>query len=150
MLFAPLLGVTILPATMKQQHHDKPGRFTSLFRRVLLSSVRHRWLTIIATVLLFAGSIAGFGLVQQQFFPPSDRPELIVDWNLPQNSSITETRDQIERFEGRALTGNPDIDHFSSYIGQGAVRFLLAFDVQPANPYFGQTVIVTKLSLIHI
>ncbi|TIU65657.1 MAG: efflux RND transporter permease subunit, partial [Mesorhizobium sp.] len=85
-----------------------------------------------------------FGLVQQQFFPPSDRPELIVDWNLPQNSSITETRDQMERFEGRALVGNPDIDHFSSYIGQGAVRFLLAYDVQPANPYFGQTVIVTK------
>ena len=142
-LFAPLLGVTILPATMKQ-HHEKPGRFTSLFRRVLVGSVRHHWLTIIVTVLLFAGSIAGFGLVQQQFFPPSDRPELIVDWNLPQNSSVTETRDQIERFEGRALAGNPDVDHFSSYIGQGAVRFLLAFDVQPANPYFGQTVIVTK------
>ncbi|WP_192249894.1 efflux RND transporter permease subunit [Mesorhizobium caraganae] len=142
-LFAPLLGVTILPATMKQ-HHEKPGRFTGLFRRVLVGSVRHHWLTIIVTVLLFAGSIAGFGLVQQQFFPPSDRPELIVDWNLPQNSSVTETRDQIERFEGRALAGNPDVDHFSSYIGQGSVRFLLAFDVQPANPYFGQTVIVTK------
>ncbi|TRC93932.1 efflux RND transporter permease subunit [Mesorhizobium sp. WSM4303] len=142
-LFAPLLGVTILPATMKQ-HHEKPGRFTGGFRRVLVGSVRHHWLTIIVTVLLFAGSIAGFGLVQQQFFPPSDRPELIVDWNLPQNSSVTETRDQIERFEGRALAGNPDIDHFSSYVGQGAVRFLLSFDVQPANPYFGQTVIVTK------
>lgn len=142
-LFAPLLGVTILPATMKQKH-EQPGRFTSLFRRVLVGSVRHHWLTIFVTVLLFAGSIAGFGLVQQQFFPPSDRPELIVDWNLPQNSSVTETRDQIERFEGRALAGNTDVDHFSSYIGQGAVRFLLAFDVQPANPYFGQTVIVTK------
>lgn len=142
-LFAPLLGVTILPATMKQKH-EQPGRFTSLFRRILVGSVRHHWLTIFVTVLLFAVSIAGFGLVQQQFFPPSDRPELIVDWNLPQNSSVTETRDQIERFEGRALAGNPDIDHFSSYIGQGAVRFLLAFDVQPANPYFGQTVIVTK------
>lgn len=142
-LFAPLLGVTILPATMKHKH-EQAGRFTKLFRRVLVGSVRHHWLTIFVTVLLFAGSIAGFGLVQQQFFPPSDRPELIVDWSLPQNSSVTETRDQIERFEGRALAGNPDVDHFSSYIGQGAVRFLLAFDVQPANPYFGQTVIVTK------
>ncbi|WP_292653976.1 efflux RND transporter permease subunit, partial [Mesorhizobium sp.] len=142
-LFAPLLGVTILPATMKQ-HHEKPGRFTALFRRVLVGSVRHHWLTIIATVLLFAASLAGFGLVQQQFFPASDRPELIVDWNLPQNSSIAETRDQMERFEQRALVGNPDIDHFSSYIGQGAVRFVLAYDVQPGNPYFGQTVIVTK------
>ncbi|RWQ36822.1 MAG: efflux RND transporter permease subunit [Mesorhizobium sp.] len=142
-LFAPLLGVTILPATMKQ-HHEKPGRFTALFRRILVGSVRHHWLTIIATVLLFGASLAGFGLVQQQFFPPSDRPELIVDWNLPQNSSIAETRDQMERFEQRALVGNSDVDRFSSYIGQGAVRFVLTYDVQPANPYFGQTVIVTK------
>ncbi|UVK43508.1 efflux RND transporter permease subunit [Mesorhizobium sp. AR07] len=143
-LFAPLLGITILPATMKQKHHDKPGRFTSLFRSVLIGSVRRHWLTIIATVLLFAASIVGMGFVQQQFFPSSDRPELIVDWNLPQNSSIAETRDQMERFEKAALAGNPDIDHWSSYIGQGAVRFVLAYDVQPANPYFGQTIIVTK------
>ncbi|WP_352659498.1 efflux RND transporter permease subunit [Mesorhizobium sp. M0621] len=143
-LFAPLLGITILPAVMKQKHHDKPGRFTSLFRRVLVGSVRRHWLTIIATVLLFAASVVGMGFVQQQFFPSSDRPELIVDWNLPQNSSIAETRDQMERFEKAALAGNPDIDHWSSYIGQGAVRFVLAYDVQPANPYFGQTVIVTK------
>ena len=142
-LFAPLLGVTFLPATM-QAHHDRPGRFTSLFRRVLVASVRRRWLTIFATIALFLVSLAGMALVQQQFFPPSDRPELIVDWNLPQNSSIAETRDQIERFEQRALAGNADIDHWSSYIGQGAVRFVLTLDVQPANPYFGQTVIVTK------
>jgi len=143
-LFAPLLGVTILPASMKQTHHGQPGRFASLFRTVLLGSVRHHWLTIIATVLLFAASIVGLSHVQQQFFPPSDRPELIVDWNLPENSSIAETRDQMERFERTALAGNPDIEHWSSYIGQGAVRFVLSYDVQPSNPYFGQTVIVTK------
>lgn len=142
-LFAPLLGVTFLPATMKA-HHDSPGRFTGAFRRLLVVSVRHRWLTIIATVLVFLASLAGMTLVQQQFFPPSDRPELIVDFTLPQNSSIAETREQVERFEEVALTGNEDIDHWSSYIGQGAVRFVLTLDVQPANPYFGQIVIVTK------
>ncbi len=142
-LFAPLLGVTFLPATMKK-HDDKPGRFTTLFQRVLLWSVRRRWLTIIATVLLFLASLAGMTLVQQQFFPASDRPELIVDWNLPQNSSIAETRAQMERFEKMALVGNKDVDHWSSYVGQSAVRFVLAYDVQPSNPYYGQTVIVTK------
>ncbi|MGP2490999.1 efflux RND transporter permease subunit [Mesorhizobium sp. PUT5] len=141
-LFAPLLGVTFLPATM-QAHHDRPGRFTALFRRVLVGAVRRRWLTIGTTVAVFLLSLAGITLVQQQFFPSSDRPELIVDWNLPQNSSIAETREQMERFE-RTLAGNPDIDHWSSYIGQGAVRFVLTLDVQAANPYFGQTVIVTK------
>ena len=142
-LFAPLLGVTFLPATMKK-HHDQPGRFTTLFRRILVLSVRRRWLTIIATVLLFLASLAGLTLVQQQFFPASDRPELIVDWNLPQNSSIAETRAQMERFEKMALVGNKDVDHWSSYVGQSAVRFVLAYDVQPSNPYYGQTVIVTK------
>nr|WP_246592199.1 efflux RND transporter permease subunit [Aminobacter anthyllidis] len=142
-LFAPLLGVTLLPATMKK-HDERPGRFAAGFSRLLNLAVRRHWLTIIATVVLFALSVFGLTFVQQQFFPPSDRPELIVDWNLPQNSSIAETRAQIERFEEVALKGNADVDHWSSYIGQGAVRFVLAYDVQPANPYFGQTVIVTK------
>jgi len=142
-LFAPLLGVTLLPATMKK-HDERPGRFASGFSRLLRLAVRRHWLTIIATVVAFVLSVVGLTFVQQQFFPPSDRPELIVDWNLPQNSSIAETRAQIERFEEIALKGNADIDHWSSYIGQGAVRFVLAYDVQPANPYFGQTVIVTK------
>ncbi|MBE1206616.1 efflux RND transporter permease subunit [Aminobacter carboxidus] len=142
-LFAPLLGVTLLPATMKK-HNERPSRFASGFSRLLRLAVRRHWLTIVATVVAFVLSVVGLTLVQQQFFPPSDRPELIVDWNLPQNSSIAETRAQIERFEEVALNGNADIDHWSSYIGQGAVRFVLAYDVQPANPYFGQTVIVTK------
>ena len=142
-LFTPLLGVTILPATMRK-HSEKPGRFTSMFNAVLFQAVRHHWITIIATVLLFTVSLFGMRFVQQQFFPGSDRPELIVDWNLPQNSSIEETRAQMERFEDIALRGDDDIEHWSTYIGQGAGRFVLSFDVQPANPYFGQIVIVTK------
>ena len=142
-LFAPLLGVTLLPATMRK-HEERPGRVASGFSRLLRASVRRRWLTIVATVVVFAASLVGLGFVQQQFFPSSDRPELVVDWNLQQNSSIAETNAQIARFEKIALAGNPDIEHWSSYVGQGAVRFVLAFDVQPANPYFGQIVIVTR------
>ena len=82
--------------------------------------------------------------VQQQFFPSSDRLELIVDWNLPQNASIDETNDQMARFEKEMLAGEPDVDHWSTYVGQGAPRFVLSFDVQPANTAFGQTVILTK------
>jgi len=142
-LFAPLIGVTILPAAMKSKHETQ-GRFRKMFSRALLAAVRHHWITIAATALLFAASVVGLPFIEQQFFPSSDRPELIVDWNLPQNSSIAETKQQIERFEKVALEGNSDIERWSSYIGQGAVRFVLAFDVQPANPYFGQVVIVTK------
>ncbi|MBY5744466.1 efflux RND transporter permease subunit [Rhizobium leguminosarum] len=142
-LFTPLLGVTILPKTMKS-HHEKKGRFASVFSRLLGLAMRWRWVTIILTVGVFALSIGGMGLVQQQFFPNSDRTELIIDWNLPHNSSIAETNRQMARFEKEMLADNKDIDHWTTYVGQGAPRFILSFDVQTPNVSFGQTIIVTK------
>ncbi|RJF70229.1 efflux RND transporter permease subunit [Rhodopseudomonas palustris] len=142
-LFTPLLGVTILPKQMKS-HHETKGWFSRAFTRTLLFCMRWRWLTIGVTLAAFALSLVGMGFVQQQFFPSSDRNELIVDWNLPQNSSITETSAQMARFEREALQGKDGIDHWSSYVGQGAPRFVLSFDVQPADKSFGQIVIVTK------
>ncbi len=97
-LFTPLLGVTILPKTMKS-HHETKGRFASIFAWLLALAMRWRWMTILATVVTFAVSVGGLGLVQQQFFPASDRVELIVDWDLPQNSTIAETNRQIAQFE---------------------------------------------------
>lgn len=141
-IFTPLLGVTLLPRSLPR-HHDKPGRFFTLFARTLRLAMRWRWTTIGATFAMFALALFGMNFVQNQFFPSSDRPELIVDWTLPQNSSIAETKAQMDRFE-KTLQGDPDIDRWTSYVGQSAVRFLLSFDVQPANPYFGQTIIVTK------
>jgi multidrug efflux pump subunit AcrB len=142
-LFTPLLGVTILPDKMKH-HHDSKGRFATLFSRMLGFCMRHRWLTIGLTLAAFALSIVGMGFVQQQFFPNSDRKELIVDWNLPQNSSIAETNAQMAQFEREALAGRAGIDHWSTYVGQGAPRFVLSFDVEPSTATFGQMVIVTK------
>ncbi|RDJ02973.1 efflux RND transporter permease subunit [Rhizobium grahamii] len=142
-LFTPLIGVTILPKTMKK-HSEHKGWFAKAFSNLLQVCLRWRWLTIIATVLLFAASVGGLSLVQQQFFPSSDRPELIVDWNLPQNSSIAETSRQMAQFEREMLASNPSVDHWSTYAGRGAPRFILSFDVQPADATFGQTVIVTK------
>ncbi|NRQ12833.1 efflux RND transporter permease subunit [Ensifer sesbaniae] len=142
-LFTPLIGVTILPKTMKK-HAEHKGWFAKAFSGLLQFCLRWRWMTIIATVLLFAGSVAGLTMVQQQFFPSSDRPELIIDWNLPQNSSIAETSRQMGQFEREMLVGNPAVEHWSTYVGRGAPRFILSFDVQPADASFGQTVVVTK------
>lgn len=141
-LFAPLLGVTFLPKTMKK-HHDRPGRLGATLSRILVAAMRWRWVTIATTLVLFAASLYGMRFVEQQFFPSSDRPELVIDWTLPQNSSIAETKAQMDRFESK-LVGDPDIDRWSSYVGQSAVRFVLSFDVQPASPNFGQMVIVAK------
>ncbi len=142
-LFAPLLGVTFLPKKMKA-HEEKHSRFFMIFSQVLLASMRHKWITIATTIALFVVSVFGMGFIQRQFFPESDRPELVLDWTLPQNSSITDTRAQMEKFEATMLKDNPDIDHWSTYVGEGAIRFILSFDVQPANPYFGQMVVVAK------
>ena len=142
-LFAPLLGVTILPAKMKGHGHSS-GRFGAIFSRTLLVCMRYRWTTIGVTVAAFALALFGMKFVEQQFFPSSDRAELIVDWNLPQNASITETNAQIARFEREQLQGNDGVDHWSTYVGIGAPRFVLSFDVQTSNTWFGQLVVVTK------
>jgi multidrug efflux pump subunit AcrB len=142
-LFTPLLGVTLLPSAMKT-HHEEKGRFARAFSRILIACMRRRWTTIAVTLLALVLSLGGMKFVQQQFFPSSDRNELIVDWNMPQNASIAETSAQIARFELEALKPNNGIDHWSTYVGGGAPRFVLSFDVQPADPTFGQIVIVTK------
>ncbi len=142
-VFTPLIGVTLLPKSMKK-HAEHKGWSAKVFSHLLQFCLRWRWMTIIGTVLLFAGSVVGLSMVQQQFFPSSDRPELIIDWNLPQNSSIAETGRQMGQFEREVLAGNPAVEHWSTYVGRGAPRFVLSFDVQPADVAFGQTVIVTK------
>ncbi|HEY2874746.1 MAG TPA: efflux RND transporter permease subunit, partial [Reyranella sp.] len=141
-LFTPLLGVALLPRTVKPAA-EAPSRLKAWFGRLLLPAIRFRWITIAAAVVLFALSVAGFSLVQKQFFPNSDRPELLVDMTLPQDSSIAETRKQMDRFE-KALVGDKDIVRWSSYVGRGAVRFYLPLDEQLGNPFFGQVVIVAK------
>jgi multidrug efflux pump subunit AcrB len=100
--------------------------------------VRWKWLTIIGDGALFALSVGGMGLRPAAVLPVLRPAELIVDWNLPQNASIAETRDQMDRSRSR-LGRQSRYRPLESYVGQGAVRFVLSYDVQPANPYFGQT-----------
>lgn len=142
-LFTPLLGVTMLPAKVKG-HHEQKGRVGQMFARLLLFCMNHRWSTIAVTVAAFLLALFGMQFVQQQFFPSSDRAELVVDWSLPQNASIADTNAQMARFEREQLQGNDSVEHWSSYVGTAAPRFVLSFDVQPSNAWFGQQVIVTK------
>ena len=141
-IFAPLLG-TILLKPPTGDRDPGPGRVLRFYRGFLGWAIRARWVTFAVTLGAFALAIAGLGWVPRQFFPPSDRVELLVDLDLPQNASIHATDSVMQRFEQR-LAGDPDIDHFSSYVGRGAPRFYLPLNVQLANPFFGQVVIVTK------
>ncbi|AWJ90553.1 AcrB/AcrD/AcrF family protein [Azospirillum baldaniorum] len=142
-LFAPLIGVNVLPKTMKAKHGSEPGRLMRMFRGSLRMAMRARYVVIVATLLLFGLSVFGLRFVQQQFFPASDRPELLVNLTLPQTASIRSTEEVVDRFE-KVLAADPDVDRWSFYVGQGAVRFYLPLDVQLANDYFAQAVVVTK------
>ncbi|WP_257111550.1 efflux RND transporter permease subunit [Pseudomonas ficuserectae] len=141
-LFAPVIGVHILSGNIKPKS-EEPGRIGRAFNGSMLWAMRHRWLAIAITVGLFAASLFSMQFVQNQFFPSSDRPEILVDLNLPQNASINETRKVVDRFEA-SLKDDPDIERWSTYIGQGALRFYLPLDQQLENPFYAQLVIVSK------
>jgi len=141
-LFAPMLGLWILRKP-KAVHAEKPGLIMNAFRRLLAMAMQARWVTVIVTLGLFGMAIYGMRFVPQQFFPSSDRPELLVDMQLPENASIYATKDVSARVD-KLLTGDPDVDHWSTYVGQGAVRFYLPLNVQLPNDFFAQAVVVTK------
>ena len=140
--FAPVIGVHILSTNVKP-HEAEPGRIGRAFNGGLLWCMRNRWWAIGITVLLFVLAVFCMRFVQNQFFPSSDRPEILVDLNLPQNASIDETRKAVDKLEA-TLKGDPDIVRWSTYIGQGAIRFYLPLDQQLQNPYYAQLVIVSK------
>ncbi|HAS52518.1 MAG TPA: ACR family transporter [Gammaproteobacteria bacterium] len=146
MVFAPLIGMALLQPP-KADQVDKPSRVTELYRSFLTLAMRARWFTIAVTVGAFIASLVALGQVPRQFFPASDRPELLIDLRLPQNASIHATEQLVNRFE-QFLRDDPDlasgIERWSTYIGQGAIRFYLPLDVQLANPFFAQAVIVSK------
>ncbi|MBS0561025.1 MAG: efflux RND transporter permease subunit [Proteobacteria bacterium] len=141
-LFAPVLGVWILKKP-KVAHTGEPGPIMRAFRRVLTLAMQWRWITIAVTLGAFGAALYGTRFVPQQFFPSSDRPELLVDLQLPENASIYATRAASARLDALLKT-DPDVDHWSTYVGQGAVRFYLPLNVQLPNDFFAQSVVVTK------
>jgi multidrug efflux pump subunit AcrB len=141
-LFTPLTGVAVLPRAMRHVAHGET-RTGRGFRRLLAFCLRRRYAVLAASAGLFALAAVGMNFVQQQFFPASDRPELLVNLTMPQGGSLRGTREQVDRFE-KLLAGDPGIARWSTYIGQGAVRFYLPLDQQLQNDFFAQLVIVTK------
>ncbi|MHC4047101.1 efflux RND transporter permease subunit [Bradyrhizobium sp. 23AC] len=141
-IFAPLLGVAIL-VPPKQKGAAAPGRVFRLYRRLLISAIRAKWLTLGGTAALFVASVLAMPLIPQQFFPSSDRPELLVDLSLPQNASIFASETAAKRLD-KMLTGDPDVAHWSTNVGRGAIRFYLPLSVELPNDSFTQAVVVAR------
>ena len=122
--FTPYLGTLLLKE--KPAHHgeafDTP--FYRRFRAVVEWCIENRWKTIAATVGLFAVSIAGFQLVEKQFFPSSNRPEMIVSLRHAEDSSVAVTEANVKKVEA-LLAADADIKQYTSYVGQSGPRFYL-------------------------
>ncbi|HRJ60382.1 MAG TPA: efflux RND transporter permease subunit [Azospirillaceae bacterium] len=155
-IFTPYLGYMLLPDPKHgaESHggghgggHDAHDVYDSrpyrIFRAMVTACVRWRWVSIAVTVMLFIASVAGFGLVQQQFFPASARPELLVDVRLAEGSAIAATDRAVRRLE-KIVGASEDVEHWATYVGGGSPRFYLPLDQQLQNDNFGQLVVVTK------
>jgi multidrug efflux pump len=142
-VFAPLLGVLLLVPPKTRTDEANPGPLLRAYRGLLNGAIRVRWLTIAVTAAAFVVSLWAMGLVPRQFFPASDRTDLLVDISLPQNASIHATTREADKLDA-VLGTDPDVDHWSTYVGWGAVRFYLPLSVQLPNPFFTQAVVVAK------
>jgi multidrug efflux pump subunit AcrB len=136
------LGVAILkrPAATAS---SEPSKILTAYRSFLSKAIKMKWATILLTVALFVASLLALPLIPSQFFPASDRPELLVDLRLPQNASIYASEDVAKKFD-EALKGDEDVLRWSTYVGRGAIRFYLPLDVQLPNDFFSQAVVVAK------
>jgi multidrug efflux pump subunit AcrB len=141
-LFAPLIGMYLLKPP-KDAAEKPPGAVLRGYTTFLTTALRFRWVTLALTLGLFGASIVGLRLVPQQFFPSSDRTELLVDITLPQNASIYASQDAAKRLDA-VLGADADVERWSTYVGRGAIRFYLPLNVQLANPFFTQAVVVAK------
>ena len=143
-LFVPLLGATLLPQPKAHRagHDQYGGRAYRALARVVGWCVRRRWAVIGLTVLAFGASIAGFTRVPQQFFPASDRLEVLVDLRLPEGASFAATAAEVARLEA-LLAQQPGVTSYAAYTGTGTPRFFLAFAPELDQPNYAQVVINT-------
>ncbi len=151
--FVPYLGVLLLKAKphtavaggtpSNQPHESFDTPFYNVFRRTVNWCVKHRWLTIGATILTFALGIFGMGKVQQQFFPDSSRPEIMVDIWSPEGTSFAANEAIAKRVEKR-LMSEDGVASVSTWIGSGVPRFYLPLDQVFPQTNVSQLIVLPK------
>src|SRR4029079_445451 len=125
-------------------HHDPyGGQLYSAFRKMVEWCLTWRKTTSTVTVRAFVAAMASFGLVQKQFFPTANRPELIVDLRLAQGASYAATDAEVKKFE-KWLASNGDVAFYTSYIGAGSPRFYLPTVPELKNSNFVQVIVMAR------
>jgi multidrug efflux pump len=144
--FTPWIGYRLLQTRKREKPDDRHDAFDSrpyrAIRAVVAWCVRRRRTVVVSTFAALAASIASFALIPKQFFPTSNRPELLVDLWLPEGVSFAETERDAKRLEQRLLK-DPDLAYVVSFVGEGAPRFYLPLDQQLKNQNFAQLLLMS-------
>jgi multidrug efflux pump subunit AcrB len=144
-VFTPYLGVKLLPNIKKREGgheaiYDTP-RYNR-FRRLLGAVIRRKWLVAGSVVGAFSIAALGMSVVKKQFFPTSDRPEVLIEVQMPYGTSIEQTSAATAKVEAW-LARQPEAKIMTAYIGQGAPRFFLALSPELPDPSFAKIVVLT-------
>ena len=144
-IFTPYLGVTLLPEVKKvenaYEHIYATPRYNR-FRRWVAYSVRYKFRVAAAVVGLFLLAGVGMGLLKQQFFPTTDRPELLAEVQMPEGTSI-ETTDRVARKVETWLKSQPEAKIVTAYVGGGAPRFFISYNPELPDPSFAKIIVLT-------
>lgn len=144
-MIAPLFGYYLIkPATKADEGEMYQSRFYLSFRGLLNWFLGHRKIVLVTTAALFALSIAMMGMIKQEFFPPSIRPEIIIDMELPEGSSLKASGQAASRFAQFLDENSEEIENYTYYVGEGAPRFVLTVDPKLPTDNLSQFVIVAK------
>ncbi|WP_295627166.1 efflux RND transporter permease subunit [uncultured Nitrosomonas sp.] len=150
LLLSWVIAVTITPLLCvmfikkKQQSNeessDSSGGFYNLYKKILIACIRRKSITISAVIMMFVSALWGFQYIEQSFFPPSTRPQFMVDLWFPQGTHIEDTQKQTEQIE--SYIGQLDnVTHVTSLIGQGGLRFLLTYQPEKPNSAYVQLLV---------
>jgi multidrug efflux pump len=140
----PFIGSYLLKAKPGVSHHEVfDTRFYRWLRALIELCMRHKWLSIAATVGLFVLGGIGMGATEKQFFPSSDRTEILVEMWLPEGAPYQATEREAKRLEAM-LSKDPDVATYAVYVGNGSPRYYLSLDQQLLRPNFAQFVVLTK------
>lgn len=144
-MIAPLFGYYLIkPAAKADEGEMYQSRFYLAFRGLLNWFLEHRKIVLATTAGLFALSIAMMGMIKQEFFPPSIRPEIIIDMELPEGSSLKASGQAASRFAQFLDENSEEIENYTYYVGEGAPRFVLTVDPKLPTDNLAQFVIVAK------
>lgn len=142
-LFAPILGSVLLKPPAAGAAEPPPGRGLRAYQGLLRLSIRFRFVTFAITAALVALAYVGFGQIDRQFFPASDRNELIVDFQLSRPSSIFASEDAVKRIED-FIEASGDAQFYTSYVGRNVIRFYLPLAILPPSDHHSQIVVMAR------